>query len=174
MKLWFRWHKKRPEGHKRPKAEKDYRRSVPRLNVDRELEALLPPSIPRYKPLVASDLFLRKEPHSASKKLSARQLLKEKSWKEKVWRLPLIGLRSQVRTERMRQRVKDPLGTQRALKESLRERQGTKSVCAQRSQRRQVLFSLKIAGKNRRRSPGKGGHYRRTDQSDMVCRKVRT
>lgn len=169
---FFRWHKK-VKRHHPPHGGQVHRRSVSRLNVDRELETLLPPNIPWKRPVVASDLFLRKEPFQASRKLSARQVLRDR-WERRVWRLPLIGLRSQVRTERMRQRVRDPLGTQKALKDQLRQRDGSKTVCERRAERREQLFKMGIAGKNVRKSPGQGGHYRRTDQSDMVCRKVRT
>lgn len=41
--------------------------------------------------------------------------------------------------------------------------------CIGRKVRRNVLFANKIAGRNRRRSPGTGGTYRRTEQSKVGC-----
>lgn len=41
-------------------------------------------------------------------------------------------------------------------------------VCARRAVRREVLFALGIGG-HRRRSPGRGGGYRRTEESNWRC-----
>lgn len=46
---------------------------------------------------------------------------------------------------------------------------GEKSLCARRHSRRVALFKIGIAGVGKRRSPGKGGSYRRTEASNMVC-----
>lgn len=49
-----------------------------------------------------------------------------------------------------------------------RDRKQT-SFCHKRKSRRQALFSLKIAGKGKRRSPGSGGTYNRTENSNYSC-----
>lgn len=41
--------------------------------------------------------------------------------------------------------------------------------CLKRKLRKTVLFSLGIAGKNLSKSPGSGGTYRRTEESNMRC-----
>jgi len=43
------------------------------------------------------------------------------------------------------------------------------SHCAKRKARRKVLFQIQIAGHNRRRSPGQGGTYHRTAESERPC-----
>lgn len=43
------------------------------------------------------------------------------------------------------------------------------AFCVRRKIRRQVLFSRKVAGFNRRRSPGRGGGYRRSQSSSWSC-----
>lgn len=50
---------------------------------------------------------------------------------------------------------------------------GTKSVCQRRSERRSQLFRMGIAGKNKRRSPGTNGTYRRNEESQLTCKTVR-
>lgn len=42
--------------------------------------------------------------------------------------------------------------------------------CGARMERRKTLFVLKIAGKGLTRSPGSGGHYKRTDTSSITCK----
>lgn len=44
-------------------------------------------------------------------------------------------------------------------------------VCGRRQIRREVLFANKISGRNLRRSPGRGGAYRRTEGSNITCSK---
>lgn len=41
--------------------------------------------------------------------------------------------------------------------------------CLKRKQRRQVLFARRVAGWRRKRSPGRGGSYRRTPNSAYRC-----
>jgi len=41
--------------------------------------------------------------------------------------------------------------------------------CLRRKARRQVLFALGVSGRNKRRSPGRGGSYRRTQSSSWRC-----
>lgn len=92
-------------------------------------------------------------------------------------RLPLLGLRSQqVASEAIGfdsmmknialdlREIKDPL---------LRKIPAKHSVCAERSKRRSVLFARRVAGKGFRRSPGHGGTYRRTIESDTSCERSR-
>lgn len=43
------------------------------------------------------------------------------------------------------------------------------NFCQRRKSRKQALFSLKIAGKGKRRSPGNGGTYKRTETSNLSC-----
>lgn len=87
-------------------------------------------------------------------------------------RLALLGLRSQaqkvaMRVPRLSYQVSDVL-------ERLREPvPGVKSVCQRRLDRRQVLFRLGVAGRGRRRSPGSGGHYRRSMESQVTCQEIR-
>lgn len=50
---------------------------------------------------------------------------------------------------------------------------GYVTVCQKREDRRESLFALGVAGHGRRRSPGQGGSYRRTQDSNIVCKKVR-
>lgn len=50
---------------------------------------------------------------------------------------------------------------------------GYRTVCQKRSERREQLFRMGISGPGRRRSPGQGGSYKRTEGSQIVCRKVR-
>ncbi|AXH78103.1 MAG: hypothetical protein [Microviridae sp.] len=61
----------------------------------------------------------------------------------------------------------------RVVRDQVRDISTPHSICQRRSVRRSVLFMNQIAGKGRRKSPGQGGHYRKTDQSEMSCHKVR-
>lgn len=45
------------------------------------------------------------------------------------------------------------------------------SVCLRRARRREMLFKMRVAGKNLRKSPGKGGTYRRTEESEYTCKR---
>lgn len=42
-------------------------------------------------------------------------------------------------------------------------------ICRARRLRKAILFALKVAGKNRRRSPGRGGGYKRSEYSNIKC-----
>lgn len=46
---------------------------------------------------------------------------------------------------------------------------GKVAFCIRRKLRRQALFAFKVAGRNRRRSPGRGGSYRRNQSSSWRC-----
>lgn len=87
-------------------------------------------------------------------------------------RLALLGLRSQAQKVVMRapqsiiSQVQDVFFREEGIP-------GTKSVCRKRMDRRQVLFRMGIAGRGRRRSPGSGGHYRRSERSQVTCDVVR-
>jgi len=43
------------------------------------------------------------------------------------------------------------------------------SLCEQRHNRRKVLFQMRIAGTGKRKSPGQGGTYKRTELSKVGC-----
>lgn len=43
------------------------------------------------------------------------------------------------------------------------------SICEKRHNRRKVLFQMRIAGTGKRKSPGKGGTYQRTELSNLGC-----
>lgn len=47
-----------------------------------------------------------------------------------------------------------------------------KSVCHTRSLRRRVLFASRVAGPHMRRSPGRGGTYNRTVDSETTCKRI--
>lgn len=55
-----------------------------------------------------------------------------------------------------------------------RENDRYKTVCEERAERREKLFSMGIAGSGRRLSPGQGGSYNRTKESNVVCRTRRS
>lgn len=42
-------------------------------------------------------------------------------------------------------------------------------VCGRRQIRKEVLFANRIAGRNQRNSPGRGGTYKRTEESKTSC-----
>lgn len=88
-------------------------------------------------------------------------------------RLPILGLRSQ--RERVVMRA-DQMDHQRDLRSGLKDRlkgvPGVRSVCQARGLRRRILFGFRIAGHKRRLSPGSGGTYRRTVDSETICRRV--
>lgn len=46
---------------------------------------------------------------------------------------------------------------------------GENDLCKRREERREVLFAVGTAGRGRRRSPGQGGSYRRTEDSNYSC-----
>lgn len=82
-------------------------------------------------------------------------------------RLPLLGLRSQRERQLLEQRPPEQFYYPKLLSSI----PGPKSMCERRHIRKGVLFSLRIAGKGLRRSPGKGGSYRRTVESSLSCRR---
>lgn len=89
--------------------------------------------------------------------------------KIKDQRLPIIGLRSQreVRKERNgRFKGFDATKHYQRREPSLK---APREICRRRHERRSVLFSLKIAGFGRKRSPGAGGTYKRKPESLMRC-----
>lgn len=58
--------------------------------------------------------------------------------------------------------------TYEAIRDLLRERPQRKNICETRAERRGVLFAKNIAGSTRK-SPGKGGTYRKTEDSKVSC-----
>lgn len=123
--------------------------TIPRLIA---LETMSQDLVRRYQPTVAAQSHV---------------------WVNAVNRLPIVGLRSQ--RERYRGRIVVPQYNKEPfrLSDPLKTIYGTKSICQKRSERREILFKLGIAGKGQRRSPGAGGRYRRREESMMSCRKVR-
>lgn len=75
--------------------------------------------------------------------------------------------------ESRRDEVVKALSVHQALTREMNQVEATYRVCARRARRREHLFRIQIAGRNRRRSPGRGGTYRRTLDSLTTCRKVR-
>lgn len=65
----------------------------------------------------------------------------------------------------------DPLRDVRTQTGALTDRKEVTrtSICHRRGARRRVLFTLKIAGKGLKKSPGKGGSYNRTPDSLVSC-----
>ncbi len=120
-------------------------------------------------PLLALKERLGQDPGSRGRRRKAVQTAVILALNMQRERLPIQGIRSQVKTGIIirKRREELPYGS------PLREIAGTKSICTQRGQRRRRLFSMAIAGKNRRRSPGRGGHYKRTEDSQLHCRTVR-
>lgn len=95
-------------------------------------------------------------------------------FRAKPERLPLLGLRSQRQPVEGRLQGRGEIYRGRdALFSPLRTTRGTRSICQIRSERRQHLFKLGIAGKGRRFSPGQGGTYKRKADSYYSCTKVR-
>lgn len=87
-------------------------------------------------------------------------------------RFPIIGLRS-VREDKWSGGQTDPGRILREIKDSLTQIPGVRSVCQARGLRRRILFGSRVAGRNIRRSPGRGGTYRRTADSSTTCEKVK-
>lgn len=54
-----------------------------------------------------------------------------------------------------------------------KQTKGYRTVCQRRSERRESLFAMGIAGPGRRRSPGQGGSYKRSEGSQIICKTVR-
>lgn len=131
-------------------------RRVPRFNIPRLLlterlsQNLAPRGIPN--PMVQRSVLVR-------------QFLKAN-------RLPLVGLRSQRERVVLRsdQTIDRPLIHQWDVPANV---PAVKSVCQARHLRRRLLFKIGIAGIGRRRSPGRGGTYRRNVDSETSCQKVR-
>lgn len=94
-----------------------------------------------------------------------------------IERLPLLGLRSQKRDWEGRFQSRGVTRNQydaRLINFAVpRQPEGTRTICQRRSERREQLFRMGIAGRNKRRSPGSGGRYKRTAESYYHCRKVR-
>lgn len=91
----------------------------------------------------------------------------------KANRLPLVGIRSQI--DRIgSSMVKNVLPQEiNWLADQLKGVPAVRSVCQARHQRRRMLFKIGVAGTNKRLSPGRGGTYRRTVDSETSCKKVR-
>lgn len=91
-----------------------------------------------------------------------------------ISRIPMLGIRSQYSTSLLsgnllpyHRSLESDLKT---IKHKLTTTPSHHSTCETRQKRRQTLFSLKIAGKGKKRSPGTGGTYRKTPDSNTTCR----
>lgn len=86
-------------------------------------------------------------------------------------RLPLLGLKSQRESKALIawRVLKQAKQAYRVLQDPLRRMPLTATLCKRRSERREYLFRIKVAGFGRRRSPGAGGSYRRTLDSSYSC-----
>ncbi|WNK13860.1 MAG: hypothetical protein [Microvirus sp.] len=80
-------------------------------------------------------------------------------------RLPILGLRSQRERTVTRQNRNELYPGRTALFSQLKENPASPSICHSRKIRREILFRTGIAGRNRHRSPGRNGTYRRTADS---------
>lgn len=87
----------------------------------------------------------------------------------KASRLPILGLRSQINKKvKYGQKVSGSVaGYFKDQELALTDRR----ICRSRTERRRTLFASGIAGKNRKRSPGVAGHYRRNSDSEITCRR---
>ena len=83
--------------------------------------------------------------------------------------LPIFGLRSSVTRPKTIPFKPEPSWDSLVQKNRTTDRIHRPSLCQTRSERRVALFQLRIAGKGLRRSPGRGGTYRRTDSSQVTC-----
>lgn len=88
-------------------------------------------------------------------------------------RLPILGLQSQVKKVN-KKILSDSLGESlreqmHQVSDRLKKIMGVPNTCRNRSIKRSVLFSIKVAGPGRRRSPGAGGHYKRREESNQTC-----
>lgn len=91
-------------------------------------------------------------------------------------RLPLLGLRSQqaFNLSGVESLISNLQIDLRETKDRLHRKIPAKhNVCSIRSERRSALFAIRKAGNGFRKSPGKGGSYRRTPDSETTCRKTR-
>lgn len=170
----FRWFKKHSQpGHRAQRAR--VKRSVySRIDLGSAGGQLLPDyqrfvrqAVPGRE--VVRSFQRKKESHYVSPKDIAKRL-REKQFD--VWRLPIIGFRSQTVGKGLRQSVRkfQKIGKFGQLVLD-RPEDAKRTVCDRRAVRREVLFKMRIAGRGLRRSPGQGGHYRRNQDSEKVCRR---
>ncbi|UOF77151.1 hypothetical protein [Microviridae sp.] len=85
----------------------------------------------------------------------------------KQYRFPLVGYRA------LRE-LTPPYTTlfrSKYIFEDVKQVPAVNSVCQARSLRRRVLFGFQVAGRNKRLSPGRGGTYNRTVDSETSCRR---
>lgn len=92
-------------------------------------------------------------------------------------RVPLLGevihrYQKDVDTQERRER-RAKFYSARRLAREMNKVEGTYTICGRRARRREHLFRIGVAGRNRRRSPGRGGSYRRTPDSSYQCRERR-
>lgn len=68
--------------------------------------------------------------------------------------------------ERLKQRQKEQ---QRGISLKMTDKPG--ALCQIRQDRKSALFAQRIAGPGRKLSPGQGGHYQKTVESNISCRR---
>ncbi|UOF80222.1 hypothetical protein [Microviridae sp.] len=85
----------------------------------------------------------------------------------KQYRFPLVG----QRVWREHQTPDVQSYPARVLFDDIKQVPAVNSVCQARSLRRRVLFGFQVAGRNKRRSPGRDGTYNRTVDSETSCRR---
>lgn len=146
---------------KRAKRSKN-RKSGARLHA--RLEAVL---LPRQQITQFSldDRTKRLGSYQRQTKLRSFELGAVTRLRVKSSRLPYHGLRF-LTDEKKRYTNVDKSDT---IERRARERH--RHVCDDRRKRREVLFSNRVAGSGRRRSPGKFGKYKRTLESEMSCKR---
>lgn len=85
----------------------------------------------------------------------------------------IIGLKPRQRPVQAINRPRVGIYTGLKVIGDQKQTKGYRTVCQRRSERRESLFAMGIAGSGRRRSPGQGGSYKRTEGSQIICKKVR-
>ncbi len=150
----------------RPKPKKSVRRDnlIPSVGGPRKVK-LVP--IPKLQHKTIGDMFYTRSPPRKAQPISeflVRRLGLKIKGKIKQ-KLPFLGLRS-LRVFKKGSYV--PSGVHK-LKKSAKAIESVRKLCRNRKDRRKTLFIRGIAGKNKRRSPGAGGTYKRTPLSEVSC-----
>lgn len=83
-------------------------------------------------------------------------------------RFPLLGIRAAYRANTLDVQT-IPRGIRFGVPDFV---PAVKSVCQSRATRRRILFGSRVAGPNKRLSPGRGGTYKRTVDSETSCRRL--
>lgn len=154
----MKWYKHRDRDHHRrmPREQSSY--SQARV---RRLE------IPRLMALERLGSVARERPRDLRPVLISR--LRQQPRRD---RLPLVGLLSQIQDHEMvfprGNEGPSELAQRREFLDRLRSPEHP-AVCKRRKDRRVALFRSQVAGRNRKRSPGQGGTYRRDLNSEREC-----